>query len=367
MADIRIANITKEIKGKRILDDITLEIKDRSFTCILGPPGAGKTTLLRIIAGLETPEKGRIYFGEKDVTDLPPQKRGVSMVFQDFALYPHLTVYKNIASPLIAMKLPSNDIEKRVKEVAKFLKIDELLNRKPHEISGGEMQRVAIGRLLVKKPKICLFDEPLVNLDYKIREEVRGELKLMREKFDQTIIYATPDPVDALSMADKVAIINEGKIMQYDTVNEVYNHPINLFSGVYMGNPPMNTVDCSVVEKNGRIFLDASSFKINAISLPTDKLLSLDKVVLGIRPEDIQIGKNPSQGYFSLNVETIMGEVIGSDTILHVKIGEHSLRVFIPKIYREKMGKSIWISFNINSIYIFDKSSGKTIFRRRNG
>lgn len=360
MAVIKVDHITKQLEGKKVLDDITFEIEDRSFTCILGPPGAGKTTLLRIIAGLETPSQGRIFFDHEEVTDLSPQKRGVSMVFQDFALYPHLTAYENIASPLKAIKMPGAEISSRIEEVAEFLKIADLLERKPEQLSGGEMQRLAIARVLVKRPRICLFDEPLVNLDYKIREGMRTEFKLMQEELGQTIIYATPDPVDALAMADKVAILNNGKVEQYTGVDEAYNHPATVFAGTYLGYPAMNVIKCEMVEKEEKLLLDAGSFTLD-VTVVKDKLKSsVKEVFLGIRPEHLNIGEQPLEEMDAcFEAKIVVGEVIGSDTIVHLRLGQHLLKAFVPEIYRAGLGKTVWISFNLGDIHIFDHTTSK--------
>ncbi|MFQ6067090.1 MAG: ABC transporter ATP-binding protein [bacterium] len=362
MPIISIDGITKQVDGKRILDNVTLKIEDRSFTCILGSPGAGKTTLLRIIAGLEPPTEGTIYFDHQDVTDLYPQKRGVSMVFQDFALYPHLTVYDNISSPLKAVGSSKEEMDQRVKEVSDFLKIADLLERKPEQLSGGEMQRVAIARALAKRPRICLFDEPLVNLDYKIREGMRAEFKLCQEKLGQTIIYATPDPVDALAMADKVAILNNGKVEQYTEVDEAYNHPATVFVGTYLGYPAMNVIKCGLVEKEEKLLLNARSFTLDVTALKDELKSSAKEVVLGIRPEHISISEEPLEGMdASLEAKIVVGEVIGSDTIVHLRLGEHLLKAFVPEIYRAGLGKTLWISFNLSDVHLFDGVTSKII------
>lgn len=363
MPVINIDGIIKQLDGeKRILDDVTLEIEDRSFACILGPPGAGKTTLLRIIAGLELPTEGKIYFDHEDVTDLSPQKRGVSMVFQDFALYPHMTVYDNISSPLKAVGSSKEEMDQRVKEVSEFLKIADLLERKPEQLSGGERQRVAIARALAKRPRICLFDEPLVNLDYKIREGMRAEFKSMQEKLDQTLIYASPDPVDALAMADKVAILNNGKVEQYAGVNEAYNHPATVFAGTYLGYPAMNVIKCAMEEREEKLLLGAGSFTLDVTALKDKLKSSAKEVVLGIRPEHLNISEQPLKEMdASFEAKIVVGEVIGSDTIVHLRLGPHLLKAFVPEIYRARLGKTIWISFNLSNIHIFDGTTSKIV------
>ncbi|MBW2057208.1 MAG: ABC transporter ATP-binding protein [Deltaproteobacteria bacterium] len=254
MAKIFIDGISKRFGDRPVLTDVSLEVGEGSFTCLLGPPGAGKTTLLRIIAGLEDPTEGRILFDGADMASVGPQQRGVAMVFQDFALYPHLTVFGNIASPLIASRRPKDEVDREVRSVSDFLNIGPLLDRKPWQLSGGERQRVAIACLLVRNPRVALFDEPLVNLDYKIREEMRGQFKTMQEEFGQTIIYATPDPVDAMVMADRVVLIDRGTVQQYAPVDEVYERPANVFSGVYLGFPAMNTIPGTITMKGGNSF-----------------------------------------------------------------------------------------------------------------
>lgn len=363
MANITIKKVSKIFGSNKVLDSVNLDIKDGSFFCILGPPGAGKTTLLRIIAGLEEPTEGEIFFDGEQVTDIPPQKRGVSMVFQDFALYPHRSVYENIASPLIANRVDEKKIRSEVLKVAQFLKIDKLLDRKPEQLSGGERQRVAIARVLIKKPKICLFDEPLVNLDYKIREDMRAQFKLMQEELGQTIIYATPDPIDALSMAEEVAIIAKGKIQQQASVEEVYQRPANVFVGSYFGYPPMNIIKCKLVSNEGRVILDAESFQVD-ISFIEKKISKLpENLILGIRPESFHLSDEEVRKMdICFPARILVGEVIGSDTIVHLKIGDHLLKAFVPRIFRTEFNQKIWVSFNLNNIYLFDGESQEILY-----
>jgi len=363
MARILIDDLTKNFGDHSVLNRVSLEVQDSSFTCLLGPPGAGKTTLLRIIAGLESPTEGRILFDGSDMAAVPPQQRGVAMVFQDFALYPHLSVFDNIASPLKAGKRPKSEIEQEVNSVSDFLNIGGLLDRKPWQLSGGERQRVAIARVLVTKPQIALFDEPLVNLDYKIREEMRGQFKTMQEELGQTIVYATPDPLDAMVMADKVALIDSGVVRQYTTVDEAYQRPADLFSGVYLGFPAMNTLPGAIKKKGEELFLDAPSLGIINVTNLKPRLPSPEiEVVVGIRPEHILISQQqPEELDVSLEAEIVMGEVIGSDTILHLKTRDVLIKSFVPRIERMEPGSKAYVSFNLDDVHLFDKRTDRLI------
>jgi ABC-type sugar transport system ATPase subunit len=357
MPGVVLDRISKTIGGKKVLDDVSLGIDEGSFVCLLGPPGGGKTTLLKIMAGLERPDSGAVFFGNEDVTHLPPYERDVSMVFQDFALYPHMSVFKNLASPLSAKKLSRSEKEQKVKEVARFLKIDRFLGRKITQLSGGEMQRVAIGRALAKEARIVLFDEVFVNLDYKLREEMRVEFKKLVDTLGITTIFSTPDPEDALSLADKVAVVHEGKILQYDARETVYEYPADVFTGSYFGYPEMNLIDCVVAEKNGELYIDAESFTIPVKAHGSDeRKIPPGNYLLGIRPEHIHIGEKRG-GSIAIPGKMMLTEVIGSDTIVHIAIGKHTIQSFVPGIYRSVSDKELTIGFKLEDIYLFQKET----------
>jgi len=362
MPRVILENISKFINGRKILDDICMEIEEKSFVCLLGPPGGGKTTLLKIIAGLILPDRGKVYFGDKDVTTVPPFKRDVGMVFQDFALYPHMSVYKNIASPLIAKKLSPLEIDQKIKEVAHLLKIEKLLSREVKKLSGGEMQRVAIGRSIAKEARIMLFDEIFVNLDYKLREQMRIEFKKLIEKAGVTTIFSSPDPEDALSLADKIAIFDKGKMRQYDSRNNLYNYPADVFTAKYFGFPEMNVLDCKITHEKKKIIINADSFKIE-LSPTEKKEIPEGEYLMGIRPEDISISitENPA-GEISLKGKLVLTEIVGSDTIVHIRLGKHLLESFIPRMYHISDGE-IWVGFKREKIILFDKKTG--VFRTR--
>lgn len=360
MEEVRIQNVTKRFGKKVALQGISACIPKGSFFCILGEPGAGKSTLLRVIAGLEIPEEGEIFFGNQDVTLVPPQKRNVAFVFQDFALYPHMSVFENIASPLRLKGLGEETIRKKVLEVASFLKIEKLLDRLPGFVSGGERQRIAIARALVKEPTICLFDEPLVNLDYKIREDMRAQFKLMQQKFEQTIIFATPDPVDALSMADTVLVLHEGKVQQLANVWEAYRRPANIFVGRYLGFPEMNIIEGRISRSEGKLVWESGNFRLDVGSWEFLRVYEGKGVLLGLRPEEIQLG-NVEGLDFVFEANVILGEVVGSDTIVHLSVGGTTLRAFVPQIFRRPSGERIPIGFRRESLYFFSSEDGKNL------
>jgi len=361
---IEIKNITKKINGKVILNNISLNFEKATFNVILGPPGSGKTTLLKIIAGLLSPSEGKVMIKGRDVTNLPPKERGVSMVFQNFALYPAMKVYDNIAHPLKLMGLSKEEINRRVKQVAEFLRIDHLLDRNPGLLSGGEKQRVAIARALVKMPDVLLMDEPLTNLDAKIRMEMRSELKRMQREIKQTIIYSTPDAQEALAMADKVALIKEGKILQYGDLSEVYIKPNDVFVGSYLGYPPMNLINANLIRKNDKFILQTEDFEWDVSSLKAihkiANTLPID-VILGLRPEDLKV-TDISKEDLVLNGKIYITEVIGSDTILHVNLGANVIRVYLPNIiYNPLPSTPCIIGINSTKIYLFDKKTGSIL------
>ena len=371
MQGIKLDRISKTYNKKKVLDNVSMQIEEGSFVCLLGPTGSGKTTLLKIIAGVELPSSGAVYFDSTDVTLLPPNKRSVSMVFENFALYPNMSVFKNIASPLYAKKLPAKDIENKVKEVATFLKIDRLLKRRISQLSGGEMQRVAIARALCKEARIVLFDEIFVNLDYKLREQMRIEFRELIDKVKLTSIFSTPDPEDAFMLADKVAIIHDGQIRQYSSKDVVYNHPVDTFAGAYFGHPEMNLVPCQVTLKGGRPTLESKILEMPIFDERLSAELKPGSYTLGIRPEHLKLcevmqSSGPVNGRGENSVcagKILLTEVVGSDTIVHVSAAEENLEIFTPGIYRQDVGKDVCVSFDPRKIYLFEKQSGQLIGR----
>jgi ABC-type sugar transport system ATPase subunit len=272
-------------------------------------------------------------------------------------LYPHMSVFKNIASPLYAKNVSAAEIKKKVEEVARFLRIDRFLERKVTQLSGGEMQRVAIGRALAKEAQIVLFDEIFVNLDYKLREEMRVEFKDLVDRLNITTIISSPDPEDALSLAHKVAVIHEGVVLQYDLRDTVYRRPADVFTGSYFGYPEMNLIDCTVAKKNGGLAIDSGAFQLPIKSKDKGSSISPGDYVLGIRPENVSIEKQPS-GPDAVEGKMVLTEVIGSDTIVHVMVGNQTLQSFVPGIYRSVSDEAIYVGFDPSDIYLFRKDTG---------
>jgi len=365
MTSIQLNHVGKRFGKKWALDDITLKIDDKRFTCILGPSGAGKTTLLRTIAGLEKADAGTIRFGGQEITQLPLQKRDVAMVFQDFTLYPNLSVFENIASPLRARKAPKAVVNCQVKEVAETLQIDPLLNRFPRQLSGGEMQRVAIARAIAKRPAVYLFDEILVNLDYKIREQMRTLLKDLSRHLGSTVIYATPDPLDALSLAEKVVVLKEGRVRQVGETFDVYRHPADSFVGQYFGYPEMNLVEGRLSSRDGAALFRFQEMALEVTLLwPKLKTASHHSVILGIRPEDIYMGETlRNKDDITITARLRLCEIIGSDTILHLKYGDMTMKVFVPKILRASPGEDLCLHFGLRDAHFFSPTDARLICR----
>lgn len=362
MAKVKVVELKKKFGKKTALDNVTLEIKDRSLTFLLGPPGVGKSTLLKVIAGLVVPDSGSVFVDDEDITKMPPQKRGVGMVFQTIALYPQMTTFDNVASPLKIAKVQPEEIEKRVRKVCKFLKVDQLLDRgaKPAELSGGEAQRVAIARAIVREARVYLFDEPLSELDYKIREGMRAELKRMREELGQTMIYATPDPVEALTMADEVAIMRNGRVEQFGPIDDVYEHPANDYVGRVLGNPQMNLVDCSLIKSGSKLLLDAGSFKIDVTPLKDRIKTEAINLILGLRPEYMSASDHATKDV-SVKADVYLQEIVGSESILHTKVGQTSLMTLTDRTYKVKEGTTVLLNFDLDDIHLFDKNTGAAV------
>lgn len=368
MVEITLENVSKSYPerfggSKQVLKDITLKIKDGSFTAILGPPGAGKTTLLKIIAGITKPDQGKIYFGSEDVSNKSAQERNTAFVFQSYALYPNMKVFDNIAFPLRKGKMNREEIEGRVREVAEYLKITHILHRYPRECSGGERQRVAIARSLVRKPQVYLFDEPLTNLDYKIREEMRSELRKMYEEMNMTIVYATPSPVEALAMSEEVAVLREGRVEQCGATYALLNQPKNIYVAGYLSYPPMNQLEATIAEVNGRYCLH-----LLGMDIPIDHLKSKfqgDRVTIGINVGDIKILKEgtPSLPNMpTIAAEVMLCEVTGSETLVHLKCGDDRIRVNVPGVALYTIGEKVMMGIPLKRLFIFD-SNGEFISR----
>jgi len=361
MVDVKLENLTKYFGKVKAVDKLNLFIKDKEFLVLLGPSGCGKTTTLRMIAGLETPTEGRIYIGDQIVNDVPTKERNIAMVFQNWALYPHMTVFDNIAFPLKMRKRSRAEIEKRVKEVAELLQIEELLNRKPSELSGGQQQRVALGRAIVREPTVFLMDEPLSNLDAKLRVYMRAELKALQKRLGVTTIYVTHDQVEAMTMADRVALMNKGVLQQVGTADEIYSRPINLFVAGFIGSPPMNFIEGTVKEKNGKLYFDANYFELDITHLKEiiEEKATSSEIILGVRPEDISISKKKVKD--GIKTKVFVVEPLGKNVIVDLRVGENIFKVETGVDFKANTGDDVWMLFNKDKIYFFDKKTSQVI------
>ncbi len=356
MANVKFENITKTYnKATKVLANINLEIKEHEFAVIVGPSGCGKTTLLRMLAGLEEITSGRILIDGEVINHFPPSKREIAMVFQDYALYPHMSVAENMSFALHLRKFKASEIEKRVKEAAKILQISPYLGRMPRELSGGQRQRVAIGRAIVRKPKVFLFDEPLSNLDAKLREEMRVEIAKLHQKLNSTIIYVTHDQVEAMTLASKIIILNKGVVQQVGTPLEVYGKPGNKFVAAFIGSPTMNFIRGQIHAEKGNFYFrnDAINIKVPSFLLGGSDF-SDREVFIGIRPQDISLeGKGEC---YSEGMETILEvcELLGHRENLYLKLGKTNILACVDAFFGKSPGSRVVIKFNYKNMHIFD-------------
>lgn len=355
MASVRLINLYKRFEKVVAVDGVSLDISDGDFVVLLGPSGCGKTTTLRCIAGLETPDSGEIWIGDRLVNELPPKDRDVAMVFQNYALYPHMKVYDNIAFPLRMRKFEKSEIDRRVREVADLLGISHLLDRKPRQLSGGEQQRVALGRAIVRRPLVFLMDEPLSNLDAKLRLFMRAELKRLQKELKTTTVYVTHDQAEAMAMADKIAVMNKGKVQQYDDPSTIYSRPANVFVATFIGNPPMNMIKASIRQENRTVILDTGSFNYTLSPEYSEVVLNNAKsseVFIGVRPEDILISPQrlPSSVFLS---EVYVVENQGVNMVVDLKIDSEIIKA-VSKPMPLSIGQRVWVGFAEERVHIYD-------------
>jgi multiple sugar transport system ATP-binding protein len=341
--------VQKSFGAVRVLEELNLDVKPGEFLVLLGASGSGKTTALRILSGLETATAGRVLIGDRDVTDILPKYRNISMVFQSYALYPHKTVAENIGFPLKVRKVNPAEMEVAIREAAAQVQLGELLHRYPRELSGGQRQRVALARAIIRRPSVFLMDEPLSNLDAKLRGHMRAELKHMQESFGITTIYVTHDQIEAMTLAHRVAILEKGVLQQLATPAEIYNNPANLFVAQFIGSPPMNIVKGS---------LDGASFMAHGAKIASPVKGRIASAVLGVRPEDCSI---TAVGKGSLKGEVYATELIGDHTLVTVRLGGDFLTVKAAKDFTAKIREAIGISFLKDHIFVFEVESGKRI------
>lgn len=352
MAEVTLKNIKKRYDKNIIIDGIDLEIKDKEFLVLVGASGCGKSTILRMIAGLEDISGGEIFIGDKKVNKIPPKDRDIAFVFQSYALYPHMTVKENIAFGLKMRKFSEDVIEQKVAEAAEVLNLTELLDRKPKQLSGGQRQRVALGRAIVREPKVFLMDEPLSNLDAKLRVQMRSEIKKLHEKLQTTFIYVTHDQTEALTMGDRIVVLDKGVIQQVDTPDNIYQNPANTFVAGFVGSPQMNFIKGTV--ENGTLHIADISFQLTdeqkaAVGERTD-------IIMGIRPENM----NTADGEIKLVVKVDMTEMLGSEKIVYFYIGKVKCSVKLPPNFA--VDEDLVLKINKKNFFLFDKHTGERVY-----
>ena len=366
MAGVTLRNVVKQFGAVKVVDDLSIEIQDKEFAVLVGPSGCGKTTALRMIAGLETVTSGEICIGDTRVNDMAPKDRDIAMVFQSYALYPHMNIRENMGFGLKIRRLPSNEIDARVQEAADILGLNDLLARKPKELSGGQRQRVALGRAIVRKPKLFLFDEPLSNLDAKLRVAMRAEISKLHRRLGATIIYVTHDQVEAMTMADRIFILSKGVLQQSGAPMEVYSRPASRFVAGFIGSPAMNFIDATAVEADGGLFIDAGDFRVRAPESfrPSLRPYAGRRVVFGIRPEDITL-HDVAAGVSNGNTVRMQAEVVeplGSEIFAHLTCGTHSVvaRMGVPETPL-RVGEALQVDLKMQNAHVFDSETSRTI------
>ncbi|MEP6707697.1 MAG: ABC transporter ATP-binding protein [Pyrinomonadaceae bacterium] len=362
--DVRFDKVSKTFGASVAVDDFSITIDDGEFVVLLGPSGCGKSTTLRMLAGLEDVTSGQIFIGGECVNHVPPRARDLAMVFQNYALYPHMTVAGNIAYPLRIRKLSREEIAGRVERVAALLEIGSLLGRKPRELSGGERQRVALARAIVREPRAWLMDEPLSNLDARLRVQMRGELKRLQHELGTTTIYVTHDQAEAMTLAHRVAVMRNGKLQQFDTPLNIYHRPANHFVAEFVGSPSMNFIE-------GRIDPATGVFKGEGIVLHLDRprFDSLKKpdaeqrVVLGIRPEHVQVSAGQRDGWLPASV--YVTELMGSETFVFVTLAGEKIIARAPGEFRADVESMVWVNIDMTKAHLFDANTGENMWRRQ--
>ena len=361
MASITFKHVNKTYPGNvQVVPDLNLEIQDKEFVILVGPSGCGKSTTLRMIAGLEDITSGELYIGDRVVNDVAPKDRDIAMVFQNYALYPHMTVYKNIAFGLIQQKVPKDEIDKRVHEAAKALDLEHLLNRKPKALSGGQRQRVSLGRAMVRNPAVFLLDEPLSNLDAKLRTAMRAEISRLHKKLQTTFVYVTHDQTEAMTMGDRIVVMKEGIIQQNDAPQTLYDYPVNLFVAGFIGSPQMNFLDAVIVKEGAGYAAKTCGASIALPQRMNDKVASYEgkTVVLGIRPEDITAADS---GTGDLTATVDIAELMGAEICLHADCQGNRIVVRTEPTFKGREGDTAVLTFESEKIHLFDKETEQAI------
>ena len=366
MAQVSLKNVTKIFPGNiKAVDKINLGVSNKEFIVLVGPSGCGKSTTLRMIAGLEDVTEGDIFLAEKRINDIPAKDRDIAMVFQNYALYPHMTGYENMAFGLKLKRYPRSEIKRRVNEAAEILGIKRLLNRRPRELSGGERQRVAVGRAIVRKPLVFLFDEPLSNLDAKLRVQMRTEIHKLHIRLQTTMIYVTHDQVEAMTMGERIAVLKDGFLQQVGDPITIYDHPENKFVAGFIGSPPMNFMKGRIIKKDGHLYFNEGRIEVKLVEDMYKKMLPYfnKELVFGIRSEDIYdklfISEAPPENIVRVNCEVV--EPMGSEVYLHLNTGRHNLIARVGAHNQPQVNQDLEVVFDMSKVHFFDKDSEKTI------
>jgi len=366
MAQVSLKNVSKTFAGGiKAVDNISIGIENKEFVVLVGPSGCGKSTTLRMIAGLEEVTGGDIYLGNKRINDVPAKDRDIAMVFQNYALYPHMTIYENMAFGLMLREYPKSEIDRRVNEAAEILNIKHLLNRRPREVSGGERQRTAVGRAIVRKPLAFLFDEPLSNLDAKLRVQMRTEIHKLYIRLQTTMIYVTHDQTEAMTMGDRIAVLKDGILHQFDDPISVYDHPKNKFVAGFIGSPPMNFMSGKIIKKNGRLYFNEGRIEVKLVEDMHKKITPhLGKeVIFGIRSEDIYdklfISEAPPENIVRVNCEVV--EPMGSEVYLHLNTGHHTFIARVGAHDRPQVNQDLEVVFDMSKVHFFEKDTEEII------
>ncbi len=365
MASVTYENVTKKWGDVVAVDDLNIAIEDKEFLVFVGPSGCGKSTSLRMLAGLETPTSGNIYIGDRLVNDVPPKDRDIAMVFQSYALYPHMSVYDNMAFGLKLRKTPKEDIDRRVKHAAEELGITHLLDRKPKALSGGQRQRVAVGRAIVREPHVFLMDEPLSNLDAKLRVEARALIQRLHTRLETTFIYVTHDQTEAMTMGTRIAVLKDGLLQQIDGPQTLYDKPDNVFVAGFIGSPSMNFFEGTLVHEDDKLFVDAGVFRLE---VPADKKEAWTKapsrnVILGIRPEDIHDAEFQASNInpFPLTVDVEVTELMGNEVYVYCQLGEKQFVARVDPRTKAHIDNKLDIIFDRDRMHLFDAESETAI------
>ena len=366
MAKVEIKKLTKVFPGGvQAVQNVDLEVKDKEFLVLVGPSGCGKSTTLRMVAGLEEISEGEIYIGGRLVNDIPSKDRDIAMVFQNYALYPHMSVYDNMAFGLRLRKFTKAEIVKRVKDAASMLGISELLGRKPKELSGGQKQRVAVGRAIVRKPKVFLFDEPLSNLDAKLRVQMRAELSKLHTRLQSTMIYVTHDQTEAMTMGDRIVVMKDGIVQQVDAPLKLYEKPVNKFVAGFIGSPPMNFLSGKFAKKDGHMYFKNEKFEVRVVDEMVPKLSGYvgQEILCGIRPEDIYdklfVGQASPENTIKAHVEVV--EPMGSEVILYLNVGSNTLTARVNVHTQTSVGQELEFVIDMANVHFFDSDSEDVI------